>query len=337
MTPQVRILVITFRRPALLERALRSLLAQQHTAWTAHIVNDDPADRRVAEIVTTLADRRLHLLEPARRRGGTANFNLAFAAGSEPFASILEDDNWWEPGFLSTMLAALERQPAAAVACGNERIWREQPDGSWSNTGRTIWPVDAADHLFGYRALDKCGGARLCNSSLLFRTLAAEQWRTPDTIPIDVTEHYRERAVPHPLLLVSTPLVNYSETLVTNRSRSPSTWAEQQVLLVGSVLTLCPAAQRLRVGEALWCRARRAEPQFAATLIATGLFVREARVLWRQAALRERLRFAATAIRRPGLIRDLASARDRRSVEWQWLTSGVRARQLQEAFDHDPA
>ena len=50
MHPKVRIYVITYRRPKLLVRSLRSVLEQTYPAWTAKYVNDDPEESRVAEI-----------------------------------------------------------------------------------------------------------------------------------------------------------------------------------------------------------------------------------------------------------------------------------------------
>jgi len=51
--------------------------------------------------------------------GAVATFNLAFEDVEEQFVSILEDDNWWEPDFLRTMLDAMERNPQVNVAWAN--------------------------------------------------------------------------------------------------------------------------------------------------------------------------------------------------------------------------
>src|SRR5207244_3257556 len=99
--------VVTYRRPHLLRRALGSLLTQTFQDWVARVVNDDPSDERVHSSISDLDDPRISLFEPARRRGGAANFNLAFQERACEFGSILEDDNWWEPGFLESMVAAL--------------------------------------------------------------------------------------------------------------------------------------------------------------------------------------------------------------------------------------
>jgi len=324
MTDAVRIYVVTFRRPQLLERALRSVMAQTHGDWAAEVLNDDPADARVPRIIEALGDPRIRLLLPSMHRGGTGNFNHAFRTVAEPFASILEDDNWWEPGFLSTMVAALARHPEAAVACGNERVWKENHGGTWTDSGRNAWPEAEGERLLQWRALDKCGAARLCNSSLVFRTAGSEKWRTPQSIPIDVTEHFRERVAPHPMLLIHKPLVNFAQTLATSRS-SGAVWASYQVLLVGSVLALAQSGCRRGIARALWERARKSDPFLATTLIATGLLVTPARALWREARLPEKIRFAAGVLRHPVSAASLLRTLERHSHEWAWLQKGAFA------------
>jgi glycosyltransferase involved in cell wall biosynthesis len=322
MYPTVRVYVITYRRPKLLARSLFSLLNQTYPAWIAEVVNDDPEDEGVAEIIKSLGDSRISISDSPLRRGGTGNFNYAFRTVAEPFASILEDDNWWEPEFLATMVSAMEHHSQIAMACANERIWIEQPDLSWINTGRTIWPTNRANRLVNWNAADKCGGAQLCNSSLLFRTNGAEKWRTPAEIPIDVTEHFRERTVPHPFLLVSSPLVNYAQTLKTHRSKDRITWSQYQLLLVGSVFALAPTSDRGNLAELLWQRARTTDPLYATTLLATGLLIEEARELWCQGRWAEKFRFLIGKLRHPGDIFYLKSCISEHKAVWDWLLRG---------------
>jgi hypothetical protein len=322
MMKPIRIYVVTYRRPRLLERALRSLISQSYTAWVAEVLNDDPSDERVAALISSLADSRIHLSEPARRRGGTGNFNYAFRRVAEPFASILEDDNWWEPEFLTVMVDALGRHPEIALSCGNERVWQEQPDSTWIDTGTTVWSAGNTEEKLEWSAVDKCGGARLCNSSLLFRTAGAEHWQTPADIPIEVTEHFRERVIPHPFLLVSQPLVNYAQTLVTHRSRDASAWNSYQVLLVGSVFVLARPEGRASLARSLWRRAREDNAQLTATLLATGWLVAEARELWRQGRHHEKLRHVLRGLRRPRVSRRMCAALATHRSEWDWLLRG---------------
>ena len=319
----IRIYVVTYRRPHLLERALRSLVTQTHPYWVAEVLNDDPADARVDEVIRRIGDPRIVLSSPPMKRGGTGNFNHAFRTVSEPFASILEDDNWWEPGFLEAALACLQRHPEATVLCGNERVWREEIDGSWTED-RIVRPVSPAESLLDVEIAAKCGAAALCNSALLFRTEGAEAFQTPASIPIDVTEHYRERAIPNPIVLMNAPLVNYAETLQTHRGNGDS-WDTHVLLLTGSTFALCPPERRAGLAADLWRRARSLTPSNAVSLIAVGLFIPEARVILRHVRLGEAARFALYAARRPRRIMKLARARRRHAVEWQWLLQGAFA------------
>jgi len=321
-TISVRIYVVTYRRPHLLDRALRSLLAQTHNDWIAEVLNDDPADDRVAELIRAIGDARIQLSLPAQRRGGTGNFNRAFRSVTEPYASILEDDNWWEPRFLETMLAVLESKTDVFMAVANEVVWKEQPSGSWVNTGKTIWPPADGVEAFHCRPLDKCGLAKLCNSAMLFRTDGAEAFQIPNSILIDVSEHFRERVVPHPVLLVRTPLVNYGDTLVTHRSAGGKLLSQYLILLVGSVFKLIDGQERSNLASALWEQARSERPLARNTLLATGLFIPEASSLWRKGTWFEKLLFLRSCVRHPTNIKYARDTiRDHGDV-WKFLQSG---------------
>ena len=326
----VRVYVVTYRRPHLLERALRSLTGQTWPDWVADVHNDDPEDDRVAGLIDRIGDPRIRLSTPCRHRGGTANFNHAFRTVEEPYAAILEDDNWWEPGFLKTILEALRTRHDVVLAVGNERLWQEQADGSWIDLDRTIWPASDDVEEFPADPLHKCGGATICNSSMLFRTRGAEAYRTPDSIPIDVTEHFRERVIPHPVLLVKSPLVNYGATLRTHRTQGNETWAQLQVLLIGSVFALVSANGREPLARSLWERTRQVSPLSRNALLATGLFVPGARPLWRSGTFAEKCRFLLTCLRRPATLRKARRAIADHAEAWQFLQRGWFAESMRE-------
>jgi glycosyltransferase involved in cell wall biosynthesis len=320
--PAVRISVITYRRPVLLKRALESLRAQSCTDWSAHVLNDDPADPEPARIVGALADARIAIAEPSVHRGGTANLNYGFRPGPEPFASVLEDDNWWEPHFLTEMVRTLDDHPAAAVVTANERIWREERDGSWTRTDVTLRPERDVVWELGLAAGEKCGRAILANSAMVFRPSSVPDWRTPDSVPLDVTEHYRERLVPHPVLVHDRVLVNYGRTRASFRSRDTFTWSLHQVLLIGSVFAGIPEDRRSDLGRDLLRDARAHHRVQRTALLLAGLFVPEARSLWRLATAREKARVSVHLAAHVGdvaryrhLLRDHAS-------EWAFLRRG---------------
>jgi glycosyltransferase involved in cell wall biosynthesis len=112
----VRVFLCTYRRPVLLERAVESLRRQTMTDWMCELHNDDPTDVAPAALVERLGDPRIRLVTHSQNYGATKTLNLPFSSSiEEPFVSLLEDDNWWEPGFLERMLGALNRRPDVTV------------------------------------------------------------------------------------------------------------------------------------------------------------------------------------------------------------------------------
>ncbi len=199
----IKVHIVTYRRSHLLVRALKSVINQTYANWVAEVINDDPSDVGVLKVVNELNDPRIQISQPVVHRGGTENFNYAFLSQETEYACILEDDNWYQENFFEQMQSALSEHPNIQLACANEILWKENQDSTWTNTGKTIWKYGDDAHkveIFDYHWLDKCGSAKICNSSMFWRTKESPKWQTPKSIPIDVTEHFRERVVPHPIL-----------------------------------------------------------------------------------------------------------------------------------------
>ena len=321
----VRITVITWKRSHLLQRALSSVLAQTFVNWRAEVINDDPSDPEPARIVAAFGDARVTMFEPTARRGATANFNLAFRPGPERYGSVLEDDNWWEPEFLAELVHALEARPSAPLITANERVWQEQGDGTWTRTSERIRPERDAIRPVPLRLEDKCGASVLANSALLYRLAESGNWMTPPEIPVDVTEHYRERRVRHPFLMHDRVLVNFGRTRQTARSHDAFDWNVQQVLLIGSVFALVGASERPALADRLLANARCDSPLQVNALALTGRFISEARDLWTRARVSERARVVGHLMRHRGDHARYRRLRRTHAAEWTYLQTGWMA------------
>jgi hypothetical protein len=318
----VRIFVPTYRRPRLLPRALESLRGQTFTGWVAEVHNDDPADPEPARIVARLADPRINLVTHPRNLGGTATFNLFFRPTAEPFYAMLEDDNWWEPDFLATMLEAAARHPAAVVFWANQRLWEEQPGGGWRNTGRTTWPAGEGTREFAWGQPAQICGALHAHGAALFRSRPGDDFSTP-AVPIAVTEPFRERMLPHPLVLVQRPVAHFALTLETARSRDPAEWAELQAMLAATFFRDCPwPADRI---AAHWAGARAQNPPATTNLILAALAAPGALSL-AHATPRDWWLVLRGLLRRPGLYFRLRRSRRVHADWWRHLEEHTAAR-----------
>jgi hypothetical protein len=327
---RVKILVVTYRRPHLLRRALESIRVQSFSDWSCSVLNDDPDDPGPLEIVEQFHDQRIRMFEPQIRRGPARAFNEAFRLEGCEFCSLLEDDNWWEPEFLHTMIAALEQRPAVHLACSNERLWREESDGCWKDTSRTVWG-DFSSRLYSTNPVDACGSAKICNSSMLWRQRAAVSFQTPDDIPVDVTEHFRERVIPQPILLLGRPLANFAITQTTNREQTGTKWGEYQVLLTGSCFASLKRHRRCRLAKELFCSQRGECSPRVTTLLMTGLAIPEARVLLKQANLAQAMRMCASLLRRASTLPRLLTTRRRHGAHWKFLIDSPLNRRFAES------
>lgn len=320
---QVKVFVPTYRRPTMLRRALESLRAQTFQDWICEVHNDDPGDDRPVQVIREPGDNRIQLVQHENNLGGTATFNLFFRGCTEPFYTVLEDDNWWEPAFLEEMLRLAAEFPKAVIFSANMRLWREMPDGTFCDTGRFAreeQPITGEARLVNWGHTHQASGAWHSHSATLMRCTPGQDFRTPQ-VPISATEIFRERAFPHPLVVTPKQLANFTITQTTARTSDVAEWAEVQAALVATFAQVSKG-----VHQALWDSARSKSPSGAPTLIWAGLLDGNCRSLLREATLSEWLAVLRGALRRPGLVWRLLNSRRQHGDWWEYLERNTRER-----------
>jgi hypothetical protein len=324
---RVRVFLLTHRRPALLRRALASLLAQTFTDWVCELHNDAPGDSEPRVLLTELAsdDARFIYHDHASNWGAVAAFNHAFAGGQEPFASLLEDDNWWEPEFLAHALSALDARPAAALVWANMRVWQEQPGGAWTDTGQTIWQTSpATPPLVEFRPPEiiQAFDALHSNGAMVFRPNKFRAAGVPTATPFAIIEPLRERAATGPLLLLTAPLANFARTLATARDADPARWLQAKLLVAASFFSAVPVAPA--VLRKIWATQRAQRPRDTGVIFCVALALRDARLVG-PATVADWFAFLAGALRHPRrLVRSLRFRRDHAET-WTWLVAQTAA------------
>jgi hypothetical protein len=296
----IRIFCLTYRRSNLLRRALASLCAQTFTDWVCELHNDDPADDAPRHVLAEIGDPRIRFHPHTHNWGPIDCFNHAFAcSGDEPLGSLLEDDNWWEPSFLASAYAALQAHPAANVVWANMRIWRERIDGSWEDTGQTIWRtrVETAPHTFHWSQRLQFSDALHSNGAMLFRAEASRQALVPRDTPFAVIEPARERLLPGDWVLLPQILANFSCTRQSARVGGHGAWAQAQLLVAASYLAAHPSPAVDIAAQ--WRRLRAESPWSLALLFHLALAGVQSRAILHHATLREWCRFAFGTLRHP--------------------------------------
>jgi len=314
----VRVYLSTYRRPQLLKRAVNSLIRQTYPDWICEVHNDDPCDSSPKSLVEGLADPRISLHQHTCNLGGTATFNLFFRPIREPFYSVLEDDNWWEPGFLASMLEAASAFQDAGVFWANMRVWQERAGGSWYDTGALVQPIaqEVSPRRVAWGQPIQLHSALHSNSATLFRSFPKHDYSIPD-VPISVTEMFRERTFPFPLVFVPQPLANFALTLHTARSADRGEWAAMQSMLAATFVK--HAGYDDRQLEALWTRARAQHPPTTSVLLLASFLDPSCLGLRRHACWRDWLLLVRGTLRRPWVLRRVLGVRRQNADWWDFL------------------
>lgn len=130
----ITVAVCTYRRYALLDLALQSLVRQAVPHEPARILvvdnSPDAPGSHAAEARWRTCANLTWLREP--QPGLSRARNAAIAATQTPFIAFLDDDAVADPGWLAALLAAFERLgPAAHVVGGRVSLQFEAPRPDW--------------------------------------------------------------------------------------------------------------------------------------------------------------------------------------------------------------
>ncbi len=216
--------VLTYRRPEMLRRALRSVIDQTHQDWVARIFDDSP-DREGEGVVRDLGDRRLDYRPNPRRLGAAKNTDQAFSTGplvGGRYACVLEDDNWYLPTFLEDNIRLLAEK-GCPILLRNQRIDREASAGS-EPTGRTT-----RGQLLDEGILDPARlhalvlvSEGISNGGLFWQTDARSELQVgPWVEDAYLQEHCRTLQIREPVYFAAEPLAIWSEMGPASATRRP--------------------------------------------------------------------------------------------------------------------
>src|SRR5207245_1874629 len=127
----VTILMPVYNGAAFLARSLKSISEQTYGDWRVVIGDDGSTDDSLA-VIERSGLPRLTLRRNARNIGWAQTVNLLLAEVDTAYVAVLHQDDWWEPEFLGTVTAMLDRTPASLLAVTAARaVHPSRPDAVW--------------------------------------------------------------------------------------------------------------------------------------------------------------------------------------------------------------
>jgi len=139
LEPLVSVIIPTYNRLDYLKEALQSAVQQTYQNLEI-IVSDDAGNSENHTVATSFNDPRIRYRRNETNLGILGNNLAAFRETQGKYVVDLNDDDAWEPHFLSTLVPYLEADPDLVVAFADHWIMDEhsivQPEMTEENTHR---------------------------------------------------------------------------------------------------------------------------------------------------------------------------------------------------------
>lgn len=247
--PLITTVIPTYRRPALLRRAIESVLGQ--TVGVARVaVYDNASGDSTGATVMDLArkDPRVRYHAQPANLGPFENFRSGLAGVSTPFFSLLSDDDLLLPGFYETALEALRRHPTALFAA--TRVLMMDPAGHLLEIQGKAWRVGYHEAPHGLLEMIRLG--HLAWTGTLFRGEVIERGGgfDPETAAAFDLDFLLRVAARYPFVICDRiGGVYVMETSNFSLERTIAAW-EKMIDNIGRESALSPS-QRMQVQTAL--------------------------------------------------------------------------------------
>jgi glycosyltransferase involved in cell wall biosynthesis len=114
------------------ERAVRSVLAQEFEDFEL-LIGDETGGAEA--LVASLGDPRINYTRNRTRLGFSQNHVALLDRTRGRYLTVLQDDDRWEPDFLSRLVPVLDRHPDIGLACC--RVVLDRGDGD----DKELWPI----------------------------------------------------------------------------------------------------------------------------------------------------------------------------------------------------
>jgi len=119
--PLVSICIPTFNRAGMIDKAIKSALAQ--TYYNIEVIVVDNASRdNTAAVVATYTDKRLKYVKNERNLGLFGNFNRCVEVATGEYVHILHSDDYINPEFTASCMAFFKAHPSVVMTSTRARI-----------------------------------------------------------------------------------------------------------------------------------------------------------------------------------------------------------------------
>ena len=152
----ITVVIPTYRRPRLLARAIRSVLAQTDPDFTVWVYDNASLDETAAVVAAISAeDRRIHYAAHQTNIGANANIIQGMERIASPFFTVLSDDDVLLPTLFERAMAAYAHYPEAMFV--SSPVLLVDPRGRVIKVDGSQWPTALYRPPLGLAAMVELG------------------------------------------------------------------------------------------------------------------------------------------------------------------------------------
>ena len=144
--PLVSVVLPTYNRAHLLQRAIGSVLGQTHKNLELLVV-DDCSNDTTPDVITAIGDSRLKYIHNQTRLGVSNSRNVGVQNASADLVAFIDSDDEWLVQKLEKQVAVLEQQSSdiAIIMCGS--LHRNDPSNSSPFAASREYLIDITDSV----------------------------------------------------------------------------------------------------------------------------------------------------------------------------------------------
>ncbi|MCK9480181.1 MAG: glycosyltransferase family 2 protein [Bacteroidia bacterium] len=118
------VIIATYNRAVLVQRALQSLMAQTESDWEAWIIDDGSTDDTQLVVSSFLSQKIHYFYQPNQGDAAAKNKGVELAKGN--YVTFLDSDDYYEDTHLATRKEILIQHPEIDILHGGVKIIGEQ-------------------------------------------------------------------------------------------------------------------------------------------------------------------------------------------------------------------
>ncbi|MGZ7440702.1 glycosyltransferase [Paenibacillus sp. TH7-28] len=158
--PRYTIIIPNFNHESSIVAAVQSAIRQTLPPESILVIDDASTDRSLARLDASIKDPKIRVIRISKNSGISAVLNAALPHIQTPYFIQLDGDDWLDKKAAEKLVTSLHRNPKAAFAFADHRLWERNAEGTLECVNQILQPAFETPYDFllklGYMVNPRC-------------------------------------------------------------------------------------------------------------------------------------------------------------------------------------